>query len=156
MGSTSSEPDNRESYRLTLIMSAVHFSVRPILGEIDQMRSTFNSDGRSKSLVISAHLATAVGWRMRRDHPTPGPCPAHHHRQRACVRPGTPDALTPHERSGIPLLRSWRRRAIHFRWCSDRIIAEGFQDHLDPHSWWSPPRKIELTPAVGPHSLPAA
>ena len=41
---------------------------------------------------------------------------------------GTTDALTPLERSGIPLLRTWQRGAVHFQWCTDRIITEGFLD----------------------------
>src|SRR5262249_27289816 len=43
--------------------------------------------------------------------------------------PRTTDALTPLERSGIPLLRTWQRGAVHFRWSADRIIPEGFLDH---------------------------
>jgi len=45
--------------------------------------------------------------------------------------PGTTDALTPLERSGIPLLRTWQRGAVHFQWRSDGIIAEGFLDQHD-------------------------
>ena len=45
--------------------------------------------------------------------------------------PGTTDALTPLERSGIPLLRTWQRGAVHFQWCSDHIITEGFLDRHD-------------------------
>jgi competence protein ComEC len=45
--------------------------------------------------------------------------------------PGTTDALTPLERSDIPLLRTWQRGAIHFRWTPNGIIAEGFLDHHD-------------------------
>ncbi len=45
--------------------------------------------------------------------------------------PGTSDALMPLERSGIPLLRTWQRGAVHFKWRSDQIITEGFLDH--PH-----------------------
>ena len=45
--------------------------------------------------------------------------------------PGTSDALTPLERSGIPLLRTWQRGAVHFQWNSDHIIAEGFLDRHD-------------------------
>ncbi len=41
---------------------------------------------------------------------------------------GTSDALTPLERSGITLLRTWKREAFHFQWRSDRITAEGFLD----------------------------
>jgi len=48
---------------------------------------------------------------------------------------GTTDALTPLERGGIPLLRTWERGAIHFRWSSDRILTQGFLDRNDP-----PPR----------------
>jgi len=44
---------------------------------------------------------------------------------------GTNDALTPVERSGIPLLRTWQRGAVHFQWSSDRIITEGFLDQDD-------------------------
>jgi competence protein ComEC len=35
--------------------------------------------------------------------------------------PGTNDALTPLERSGIPLLRTWQRGAVHFQWRSGQI-----------------------------------
>jgi len=45
--------------------------------------------------------------------------------------PGTTDALTPVERSGIPLLRTWQRGAVRFEWRSDRIIADGFLDQRD-------------------------
>ena len=45
--------------------------------------------------------------------------------------PGTNDALTPLERSGIPLLRTWQRGAVHFQWGPDGIITEGFLDHVD-------------------------
>ena len=41
---------------------------------------------------------------------------------------GTTDALTPLARGGIPLLRTWERGAIHFRWSSDRILTRGFLD----------------------------
>jgi competence protein ComEC len=44
---------------------------------------------------------------------------------------GTPDALAPLERSGIPLLRTWQRGAVHIEWRSDRIITDGFLDHHD-------------------------
>lgn len=43
--------------------------------------------------------------------------------------PGTSDVLTPLERSGIPLLRTWQRGAVHFQWSSDAVIMEGFIDH---------------------------
>jgi hypothetical protein len=42
--------------------------------------------------------------------------------------PGTIDALSPLERSGIPLLCTWQPGAIHFQWCRDEIITEGFLD----------------------------
>ncbi len=45
--------------------------------------------------------------------------------------PGTTDALAPLERSGISLLRTWQRGAIHFRWRADHITTEGFLDHRD-------------------------
>ncbi len=41
------------------------------------------------------------------------------------------DALTPIERSGIPLLRTWQRAAVHFQWSADRIITEGSLDRFD-------------------------
>jgi hypothetical protein len=44
--------------------------------------------------------------------------------------PGTSDSLAPIERSGIPVLRTWQRGAVHFQWSSDHITTEGF---LDPH-----------------------
>jgi competence protein ComEC len=46
---------------------------------------------------------------------------------------GPTDALTPLERSGIPLLRTWQRGAIHFLWRSDHISTAGFLDqHAQP------------------------
>ena len=42
--------------------------------------------------------------------------------------PGTTDALTPLERAGTPVLRTWQRGAIHFRWTPDGIITQGFLD----------------------------
>jgi competence protein ComEC len=45
--------------------------------------------------------------------------------------PGTNDALTPLERSGVPLLRTWQRGAVLFQWRSNHIITEGFLDQLD-------------------------
>jgi hypothetical protein len=47
------------------------------------------------------------------------------------VSTGTSDALAPLERSGIPLLRTWQRGAVHIQWRSDRIIADGFLDDHD-------------------------
>ena len=44
--------------------------------------------------------------------------------------PGTTDALAPLEHAGTPVLRTWQRGAIHFRWTSDGIVTQGF---LDPH-----------------------
>ncbi|MGO9600161.1 MAG: ComEC/Rec2 family competence protein [Isosphaeraceae bacterium] len=44
---------------------------------------------------------------------------------------GSTDALTTLEQSGIPLLRTWQRGAVHFQWRSDQIITEGFLDHHD-------------------------
>ncbi len=44
---------------------------------------------------------------------------------------GTTDALTPLERGGTPLLRTWERGAIHFRWSFDRILTQGFLDRED-------------------------
>ena len=44
---------------------------------------------------------------------------------------GTSDALTLIERSGIPVLRTWQRGAVRFRWSSARITMEGF---LDPYN----------------------
>ena len=50
------------------------------------------------------------------------------------LTPRTPDALSPVERGGTPLLRTWERGAIHFRWSSDRILTQGFLDRDDrPH-----------------------
>src|SRR5271165_4077092 len=47
---------------------------------------------------------------------------------------GTTDALSPVERGGIPLLRTWERGAIHYRWSFDGIITQGFLDGDDrPH-----------------------
>ena len=44
---------------------------------------------------------------------------------------GSGDALTPLERNGIPLLRTWQRGAVHPQWRSDQITTEGFVDHHD-------------------------
>jgi competence protein ComEC len=52
--------------------------------------------------------------------------------------PGTTDALTPLERSGTPLLRTWQRGAVHIQWRSDRIITDGFLDHHEQ----PPPRHL--------------
>jgi pimeloyl-ACP methyl ester carboxylesterase len=41
---------------------------------------------------------------------------------------GTTDAMTPLERSGIPLGRTWQCGAGRFRWTSDRIITQAFLD----------------------------
>jgi competence protein ComEC len=46
---------------------------------------------------------------------------------------GSTDALTPFERRGIPLLRTWQRGAVHFEWGSDHIVMEGFLDEPDEH-----------------------
>jgi competence protein ComEC len=53
------------------------------------------------------------------------------------LAPGTNDALTPLERSKIPLLRTWQRGAIHFEWSDHRIVTEGFLDPYD-HPRWRP------------------
>lgn len=45
--------------------------------------------------------------------------------------PGTADALMPLERNGLPLLRTWRRGAVHFAWTPSRIVTEGFLDRDD-------------------------
>ena len=42
--------------------------------------------------------------------------------------PGTTDALTPLERAGTPVLRTWQCGAIHFQWTPDGIITQGFLD----------------------------
>ena len=42
--------------------------------------------------------------------------------------PGTTDSLTSLERAGTPVLRTWQRGAIHFRWTPDGIITQGFLD----------------------------
>jgi competence protein ComEC len=44
---------------------------------------------------------------------------------------GSADALTPLERGGIPLLRTWHCGAVHFQWGDDRIVSEGFLDRHD-------------------------
>ena len=41
---------------------------------------------------------------------------------------GTTVILTPLERAGTPVLRTWQRGAIHFRWTPDGIITQGFLD----------------------------
>ena len=39
--------------------------------------------------------------------------------------PRTTDALTPLERSGIPLQLTWQRGAVQFQWQLDQISIEG-------------------------------
>jgi hypothetical protein len=51
----------------------------------------------------------------------------------ALPAPGSSDALTPLERDGIPLVRTWKRGAIQFQWRSDEIATGGFLDHHDQH-----------------------
>jgi hypothetical protein len=46
--------------------------------------------------------------------------------------PGTNDALRQLERSGIPLLRTWQRGAVHFQLSSYHIITYLSMDHHDP------------------------
>ena len=75
---------------------------------------------------------------------------------------GTTDALTPLKRGGIPLLRTWERGAIHFRWSFDRILTQGFLDRddrppvpltglganrTDTHYARSRPRRIDINSA---------
>ncbi len=57
---------------------------------------------------------------------------------------GPTDALTPIERSGISLLRTWQRGAVRFRWTSDGIITAGFLDEQDM------PRSRPLARKKGP------
>jgi competence protein ComEC len=45
--------------------------------------------------------------------------------------PGTTDALTPIEQSGIPLFRTWKSGAIHFQLRRDHVITQGFLDKAD-------------------------
>jgi hypothetical protein len=44
---------------------------------------------------------------------------------------GATDALTPLERSGIPLLRTRQRGAVHYQWANDRIVTSGFLDQRE-------------------------
>jgi competence protein ComEC len=47
---------------------------------------------------------------------------------------GSSEALAPLERSGIPLLRTWQRGAVHFQCRSDQIVTEGFLGQHDQPS----------------------
>ncbi len=63
---------------------------------------------------------------------------------------GSSDALTPLERRAIPLLRTWKHGAIHFRWSPDRILAQGFLDRDDP----PPPAGLGSRGKLNRHRLP--
>jgi competence protein ComEC len=41
---------------------------------------------------------------------------------------GTTDVLSPLERIGMPVLRTWQRGAVHYQWSDNRIVTEGFLD----------------------------
>jgi hypothetical protein len=45
--------------------------------------------------------------------------------------PGASDTLTPLQRTGISLLSTSQRGAVHFQCRSDHIITEGFLDQHD-------------------------
>ena len=129
----SDESEQRGRCRLTLTIKVVHSSVRPIVSE----------DGQMPRVFLFRWPLSIVG----------GLCAPHHGGKSAnpswlyswakplavvvSQRPsvsGTADALSPLERGGTPLLRTWERGAIHFRWSSDRILTQGFLDRDDrPH-----------------------
>jgi competence protein ComEC len=47
-------------------------------------------------------------------------------------RTGSADALTPLERQGVPIWRTWRHGAIRLRWADGGIVAAGFLGRGDP------------------------
>jgi hypothetical protein len=49
---------------------------------------------------------------------------------------GTTDALTPLERSGILLLRTWQRGAVQCQWRSGQITSKGFLGALPDNGSW--------------------
>jgi|SRR5271157_728048 len=126
----SSEPNKRARCRLTLTIDGIHFSVRPISSEDDQIRrallfiwplSTVGALCAPHHGGKTANTAMLYAWARPRTVMVSQRMPA----------PGTADTLTPLERSGIPLLRTWQRRAVHFQWRSDRMITVGFLDQHD-------------------------
>ena len=60
--------------------------------------------------------------------------------QRRPPRPET-EALAPLERSGIPVLRTWRDGAVRLRWAEDGLRADGFLDA--GAGAWPPPFALE-------------
>ena len=127
----SSEPEQRRICRLSPTVNVVHFTVRPTPSEHDKMWRAFLFRWPLEIVCDrcaphhggqSANPPWLYSWaRPHADVVSPRP-PA----------PGTNDALTPLERSGIPLLCTWKRRAVHFRSGPDHIITEGFLDSHDP------------------------
>ena len=74
-------------------------------------------------------------------------------RQPAPLPARTADALAPVERSGVPLLRTWRQGAIRLRWTGEGISAGGFLDDKGDHSRGEPsvptPEEQGSSTAVG-------
>src|SRR5271166_811409 len=123
----SSEPERRRICRLSPTVNVVHFTVRPIPSEHDKMRRAFLF--RWKLEIVcdrcaphhggkSANPSWLYSWARPRTVVVSQRPPA----------PGTTDAVTPLERAGTPVLRTWQRGAIHFRWAPDGIITQGFLD----------------------------
>jgi len=161
----SNEPEHRGRWRLTLTINVVHFSVRPIPSEVDQMR-------RAVLFILLLLIAAAVGAPGTPHHGGKSANPSWLYswaRPRTVVvsqrppAPGTTDALTPLERAGTPVLRTWQRGAIHFRWTPDGIITQApprgqteFQVNLKLGLTPCPPRMAfpELLPARVTYGVP--
>src|SRR5271165_7177487 len=114
----SSEPEYRSRCRLALTISLVHFAVRPIPLEVDQMRrvllfiwplSTVGALCAPHHGGKSANPSWLYSWaRPRTVVVSQGP-----------PDPGTSNGIAPLERAGTPVIRTWQRGAIHFRWTAD-------------------------------------
>ena len=141
----SSEPEHRGRCRLTLTINVVRFSVRQVPSEDDQMQ-------RALRFILLLLIAAAVGAADLPHHGGKSANPSWLYswaRPRTVVvsqrppAPGTTDALTPLELAGTPVLRTWQRGAIHFRWTPDGIVTQGFLDFHGSRSWptWTTGRK---------------
>ena len=123
----SSGPEHRGRCRLTLTIIVVHFSFRQIPSGDDQLRRAILFRWPLEIVCDrcsphhggkSANPSWLYSWARPRTVVVSQRPPA----------PGTTDTLTPLERAGTPVLRTWQRGAIHFRWTPDRIITQGFLD----------------------------
>src|SRR5271166_2004717 len=126
-------PDHHGRCRLTLTINLVQFSIRPIFPEDDEGRQAFLFRWPLEIVCDrcaphhggkSANPSWLYSWARPRTVVVSQRPPA----------PGTTDALTPLERAGTPVLRTWQRGAIHFRWAPDGIITQGFLDLNDCRS----------------------